>query len=137
MNKNYLFLGISAISLVLMGLVVFNPFTGNSRVNGAAAGDFYQRHPDWIWTTNRQNALIPTTRDAAFPDYFQRHPELAGIAANGSGASDYFERHPELIQSSKQGVDTSDYFLRHSELNASAADAPIDVTDYYFRHLSK
>jgi hypothetical protein len=113
MNKNHLFLGISVISLVLMGLVVSNPFLGNNHVSSGAASDFYQRHPDWIWTTNHQNAIVPMTGHAAYPDYFQRHPELSSLTALGQGASDYFERHPELIPAAKGDVNLTDFYFRH------------------------
>lgn len=113
MYKNRLLLGISAVSLLLMGLAVFNPFAASSRVSKVAASDFHQRHPDWIWTTNRENAVLPDTGEAAFPDYHQRHPELLSIEGLGDGASDYFERHPELSARSESSVDLTDYYFRH------------------------
>ncbi len=157
MNKNRLFLGISIVSLLMMGLVMFNPFTAKSAAKGADPSDFQQRHPDWIWTTNRQNSVIPITGGAAFPDYYERHPELSEMAVNGSGASDYFERHPELsnlaalgqgasdyferhpelVPAVKSNVDLTDYYFRHPELSLSAAQSSIDLTDYYFRHINQ
>jgi hypothetical protein len=115
MNKNHLFFGISAIALLLMGLAIFNPFKANTRVNREVASDFYQRHPDWIWKADPQNALIPVTGDSVFPDYFQRHPEQVDLAALGQGASDYFERHPELVQAPKSDLDLTDYYCRHPD----------------------
>jgi hypothetical protein len=133
MNKNHLFLGISVISLVLMSLAVFNPFVGNTHVSSGAASDFYQRHPDWIWKANPQNAILPVTGDAAFPDYSDRHPELSSLSNLGQGASDYAERHPELANLASLGQGASDYFERHPEL-IPAAKSSVDLTDYYFRH---
>jgi hypothetical protein len=137
MNKNRLYLGISIVSLLLMSLAVFNPFIGRSRVNKEAASDFYQRHPDWIWTANHQNVMIPVTGEAVFSDYFQRHPELSNLKGPGQGASDYAERHPELSAAAANPVDTTDYYFRHPELSVSAAQNSIDLTDYYFRHLQQ
>jgi hypothetical protein len=113
MYKNRLFLGISIVSLLLMGLVVFNPFSRHSRLDRQEANDFYQRHPDWIWTANNQKNVIPITGNEEFPDYFQRHPELSSLERLGQGVSDYFERHPELIPPTKNSVDTTDYYFRH------------------------
>ncbi len=113
MNKNRMFLGVAVLSLLIMGLAVFRPLGKSAHVNRDVASDFYQRHPDWIWTANRQNDLIPVTGDAAYTDYFQRHPELSNLAELGQGASDYFERHPELIPTQKSEVDLTDYYFRH------------------------
>ena len=116
MNKKLLLIVIGAVSLLLMGLAVFNPLSGSTSAHKEAASDFYQRHPDWIWTANRQNAIIPMTGEAAFPDYF--------------------ERHRELIPANTSNVDLTDYYFRHPELSASAAQGSIDLTDYYFRHIN-
>jgi len=134
MKKNQLFLAVTAVSLLLMGLVAFNPFRVISSVKKEAASDFYQRHPDWIWTVNNQNAVIPITGDAEYPDYYQRHPELSLPAKIESGYSAYFERHPELSALAGTSVDTSDYYLRHPELS-NTFDGNIDLADYYFRHI--
>jgi hypothetical protein len=113
MNRNRLFLGIAVVSLLLMGLAVFHPLGRSSYANREIASDFYERHPDWVWTVNKQNAVIPITGNEAYPDYFQRHPELSSLERLGQGASDYFERHPELIPTPKSEVDLTDYYFRH------------------------
>lgn len=111
MNKNQLFLAISVVSLLLMGVAVFNPFNGNSSSAIEAASDFHQRHPDWIWTVNRQNVSIPVTGEAAFPDYFQRHPELIASAAASKDMTDYYFRQQSFV---KNGLDLTDYYFRHN-----------------------
>jgi hypothetical protein len=135
MNKNRLFLAISVISLLVMGMAVFSPFSRKPSAATRDTGDFYQRHPDWTWTVNNQNAVVPITGEDAFPDYYQRHPELTIPAVIGSGASDYFQRHPELSAPAKSSVDTTDYFFRHPEL-ASISESNVDLTDYYLRHIN-
>jgi hypothetical protein len=81
--------------------------------------DFYQRHPDWVWAVNAQNALIPVTRASAFPDYFQRHPELSASPR---------------INSPILSLEGSDYFQRHPGLTIPSVEASVDMTDYFFRH---
>jgi hypothetical protein len=93
MYKTRLFLGISVVSLLLMGIAVFNPLLGNSSAESEAASDFHQRHPDWIWTVNHQNVVIPVTGEEAFPDYHQRHPELSARAESLIDLTDYYFRH--------------------------------------------
>ena len=57
------------------------------------ASDFYQRHPDWMWAINDQNAVLSVTGVAAFPDYYQRHPELRAATTKIVDLTDYFFRH--------------------------------------------
>jgi hypothetical protein len=135
MNKNRLFLAISAVSLLVMGMAVFSPFSRKSPATTRDTSDFYQRHPDWTWTVNQQNAVLPVTGEQAFPDYFQRHPELTVPSVIGIGASDYFQRHPVLIAPAEASVDTTDYYFRHPERSSTSA-SHVDLTDYYFRHIN-
>ena len=127
MFKSRFLLVLGIISLVLVSLAI-SSFRNNATLsNRDAASDFAQRHSNWSWS-----AVAPA---AAYSDYAQRHPELSNLSAQG--ASDYYERHPNRTSLAVQVPDTSDYFLRHPELNTSAAAVSIDLTDYYFRHLSK
>ena len=114
MNKNRWFLAISVVSLLVMGMAVFSPFSRKSPATTGESSDFYQRHPDWIWKVNDQSANIPVTGEQAFPDYFQRHPVL--------------------IAPAEASVDTTDFYFRHPELS-STSDGSVDLTDYYFRHI--
>ena len=57
------------------------------------------------------SSRYPSVSAAAYSDYFERHAELSNLAALGQGASDYAERHPEL--SAKVSLDLSDYYFRH------------------------
>jgi hypothetical protein len=129
MFKNRFLFVLGVISLLSVTMAVSYPRSTASQ----AASDFHQRHPNWTWTVNSQNAVIPVTGDSAFPDYAQRHPELSVSPIIGLGASDYFQRHSELITPSILGLGASDYFMRHPELTVPA-DASVDMTDYYFRH---
>ena len=76
MYKNRFILVLGLLSMLLAGMAVTQPHPLVSSATGQAASDFYQRHPDWTWEINDQDAVIPLTGDSAFPDYFQRHPEL-------------------------------------------------------------
>jgi hypothetical protein len=66
-----------------------------------AASDFYQRHPDWTWEINDQDAVIPLTGDSAFPDHFQRHPELNIPLERSIDTTDYFSRRIDKNTSSR------------------------------------
>lgn len=96
MFKSRFILVLAVLSLVLTTMAVSNPFSGASPAIDQGATDFYQRHPDWTWAINDQNAVIPVTGDSAFPDYHQRHPELSGPREISVDTTDYFFRHPEL-----------------------------------------
>ena len=133
MFKNRSLVVIGVISLLLVTMAVSSPRSNASLASDQGASDFYQRHPDWTWVVNPQNAVIPVTGASAFPDYFQRHPELSAPSILGLGASDYFQRHPELTVPSIFGLGASDYFMRHPELTVPSADVSVDMTDYYFR----
>jgi len=133
MFKNRFPLVLGVISLVLVSLAVSNFNFKALPARSEAASDFYQRHPDWIWTVNRQNAIIPITGEDTFPDYFQRHPELTTPAILGLGASDYFMRHPELVALAEDAMDMTDYYFRQRML--AGATNSVDLTDYYFRHI--
>ena len=113
MFKNRVLVVIGVISLLLVTMAVSLPFPNASLTTGQGASDFYQRHPDWTWTINPQNASIPVTSDLAFPDYYQRHLQLRTPAISGLTASDYFQRHPELIAPAEALVDMTDYYFRH------------------------
>jgi hypothetical protein len=132
MFKNRFLVVIGVISLLLVTMAVSTPRSNTSSSPDQDGSDFYQRHPDWTWAVNGQNAVIPVTGKSAFPDYAQRHPELSVSPIIGLGASDYFQRHSELITPSILGLGASDYFMRHPELTASA-EVSVDMTDYYFR----
>lgn len=119
MFKNRFLVVIGVISVLLVTMAVSNPRPSSSLPADLGASDFYQRHPDWTWVVNPQNALIPVTGAPAFPDYFQRHPELSAPSILGLGASDYFQRHPELMNPVEDSIDTTDYFFRHVDKNAS------------------
>ena len=127
MFKSRFLLVLGIVSFVLVSLAISSFRNNASLSNREAAGDFAQRHSNWSWS-----AVAPAP---AYSDYAQRHPELSNLAAQG--ASDYYERHPNQTNLAIQGPDTSDYALRHPELSASVAAVSIDLTDYYFRHLSK
>ena len=129
MFKNRFLLSLGIVSLVLVSLAISSFRNNASLSNRDAANDFAQRHSNWSWS-----AVAPA---AAYSDYSQRHPELSNLTALGQGASDYYERHANQKNPLVQERDNSDYFLRHPELSASAATVSIDLTDYYFRHLSK
>jgi len=120
MFANRFLVVIGVISLLLVTLAVSSPRSGTAPASDQGASDFYQRHPDWTWAVNDQNAVIPLTSASAFPDYFQRHPELSAPLILGVGASDYFQRHPELSASVERSVDTTDYFFRHLNQNTSS-----------------
>jgi hypothetical protein len=130
----YRFLAIGVLALLAVSMAVSNHYSRRSSINTTEASDFYQRHPDWTWTVDQQNAVIPVTGEQAFPDYFQRHPELTVPSVIGIGASDYFQRHPALIAPAAVSVDTTDYFFRHPELSGTSG-GNVDLTDYYFRHI--
>src|SRR6266508_4755405 len=132
MFKNRFFLVLGVISLLSVTMAISYPRSNASSTADQASSDFYQRHPDWTWAINDQNAVVPVTGESAFPDYAQRHPELSVSPILGLGASDYSQRHPELTVPSILGLDASDYFMRHPELIASA-EVSVDMTDYYFR----
>jgi len=133
MFQNRFLVVIGVISLLLVTMAVSTPRSNVLLSTDQGASDFYQRHPDWTWAVNSQNAVIPVTGKSAFPDYSQRHPELSVSPIIGLGASDYFQRHSELITPSILGLGASDYFMRHPEVTASA-EGSVDMTDYYFRH---
>jgi len=136
MFKNRFILVLGVLSLLLVTVAVSYPRSKASLAADQSGSDFYQRHPDWMWTVKDQNAVVPITGEAAFPDYYQRHPELTIPSVIGNGASDYFQRHPELSAPAKSSVDTTDYYFRHPELS-STSDNNVDLTDYYFRHINK
>lgn len=127
MFKNRFLVVIGVISLLLVTMALSNPRPSSSRPADLGASDFYQRHPDWTWVVNPQNALIPVTGAPAFPDYFQRHPELSAPSILGLGASDYFQRHPELMNPVEDSIDTTDYFFRHLDKNASSLAGPFGI----------
>lgn len=112
MYKNRFLLFLGAISILLITLAISKPLSKTSPMRLNENTDFYQRHPDWMWTIGGQEAVIPLTDNLAFPDYYQRHPELSRLADTTTDRSDYFLRHPELIKVNT-AVDLSDYFLRH------------------------
>jgi hypothetical protein len=129
-NRFLLVLGVISILSVIMAGSYARPIT--SLPADLAGSDFYQRHPNWTWVVNDQNAAIPVTSDSAFPDYHQRHPELSVSSIIGLGSSDYFQRHPELIAPSEGVVDLTDYYFRLSAVPPAANVN--DLTDYFFRH---
>src|SRR5215211_7117504 len=112
MFKNRFLLVLGVVSLLLVTMAVSNPAADERE----GASDFHQRHPDWTWTVNQQNAIIPVTGDSVFPDYFQRHPELTIPMESSLDTTDYFFRHPELRPSTAKSIDLTDYFFRHPEL---------------------
>jgi hypothetical protein len=132
MFKNRFLVVIGVISLLLVTMAVSTPRSHVLLGTDPGASDFYQRHPDWTWAINAQNAVIPVTGELAFPDYYQRHLELSAQAVLGLGASDYFQRHPELVAPAAASVDLTDYYFRQQVL--FPAGKTIDLTDYYFRH---
>ena len=132
MFKNRFLLVLGVISLLSVTMAVSYPRANASSTADQAATDFYQRHRDWTWAINDQNASIPVTGESAFPDYYQRHRELSVSPIIGLGASDYFQRHPELIAPAEASVDMTDYYFRH--LASQPASRNIDLTDYFFRH---
>jgi len=99
MYTNRFILVLGLLSMLLVGMAVTQSRSLVSSATGQAASDFYQRHLDWTWELDDQEAVIPLTGDSAFPDYFQRHPEL-NISVQRS-------------------IDTTDYFFRHVDKNAS------------------
>jgi len=109
MFKSRFLLVLGITSLVLVSLAISSFRSHASLSNREAASDFAQRHLNWTWS-----AAVPA---GAYSDYYERHPELNGLSSLGQAASDYAQRHPEL--------------------SALAAPVSIDLTDYYFRHLSK
>src|SRR5215213_3846431 len=131
MFKNRFLLVLGVISLLSVTMAISQPHLDVSQ----AGTDFYQRHPDWTWAINNQDAIIPLTGDLAFPDYSQRHPELSVPAVLGLTASDYFQRHPELTAPAEASVDMTDYYFRQAALKSAAQI--VDLTDYFFRHPSK
>ena len=112
MYNNRFILVLGVLSLLLVTLAVSKPFSKAppERINEAA--DFHQRHPEWIWTSNDQNAVIPVTGNAAFPDYYQRHPELSVSVEFSTDTTDYFFRQAALLKS-RQMIDLTDYYFRH------------------------
>jgi hypothetical protein len=117
MFKNRFLLAVGVISLLLVTMAVVYPQSSASLTADQTDSDFYQRHPDWTWAVNDQNASIPVTGDAAFPDYYQRHRELSAPAEISADTTDYFFRHPELLIS-RQSIDLTDYYFRHPKLRA-------------------
>lgn len=113
MFKNRILLVLGIVSLLLVSMVVSSFRSAASTSTTEAASDFHQRHPDWTWSANRQNAIIPMTGDAAFPDFHQRHPELSAPAGTSIDLTDYYFRHPELSGASNTNVDLTDYYFRH------------------------
>jgi len=107
MFKNRFLVVIGVISLLLVTMALSNPRPSSSRPADLGASDFYQRHPDWTWVVNPQNAVIPVTGASAFPDYFQRHPELMNPV--------------------EDSIDTTDYFFRHLDKNASSLAGPFGI----------
>lgn len=95
MYKNRFILVLGLLSMLLAGMAVTQSRSLASSATGQAASDFYQRHPEWTWETNHQDAVIPLTGDSAFPDYFQRHPELNIPVERPIDLTDYFFRHPD------------------------------------------
>jgi hypothetical protein len=132
MFKNRFLLVLGVISLLSVTMAVAYPQSNASLAADQTDSDFYQRHPDWTWAVNDQNASMPVTGDSAFPDYYQRHLELSAPAVLGLGASDYFQRHPELVAPAEASFDLTDYYFRQQVL--FPAGKTIDLTDYYFRH---
>lgn len=118
MFKNRFLLILGVISLLSVTMAVAYPGSNTSLTMDQTDSDFYQRHPDWTWAVNDQNASSPVTGDSAFPDYYQRHRELSLSAVSGLGASDYFQRHPELTAPAEASVDLTDYYFRHPELTS-------------------
>ena len=124
MFKNRFLLVLGVISLLSVTMAISYPRSNSSSTADQAASDFYQRHPDWTWAINDQNAVIPLTGDSAFPDYYQRHPELSVPVEISVDTTDYYFRHPELSASVKS-VDLTDYFFRHRELSAAGVTMPL------------
>jgi len=116
------------VSLLLVNMAVSQPRSNTSQT----ASDFHQRHPDWTWTINHKNTVIPVTGDSTFPDYYQRHPELSVPTVLGLTASDYFIRHSELVIPAEVAIDMTDYYFRQTVLLSSSK--MLDLTDYFFRH---
>src|SRR5215212_989687 len=141
-NSNLFLIGALAIVVIVLLTIAIAPaisapqpaFAPVPRLSEAGS-DFHERHPDWTWAINNQDAIIPLTGDLAFPDYYQRHPELSVPAVLGLTASDYFQRHPELTAPAEASVDMTDYYFRQAALQSSLTN--IDLTDYFFRHPSK
>jgi hypothetical protein len=107
MYKSRFILVLGLLSLLLVGMAVRQSQLLVSSLPGQTASDFYQRHPDWTWVVEDQNASTPITGDSAFPDYFQRHPELR--------------------RSVNRSIDTTDYFFRHLAKDASPLVVPISA----------
>jgi hypothetical protein len=120
MNTNRILLVLGAISMLLVTMAVSNPRANTSIATDQTASDFYQRHPEWTWSSREESS-----------DYFQRHPELR-MPGTGIDLTDYANRHPELSASANQPLAASDYFMRHPELTISV-EASADLTDYFFR----
>jgi len=99
MYTNRFILVLGLLSLLLVGMAVTQSRSLVSSATGQAAIDFYQRHPDWTWEIDDQDAVIPLTGDSAIPDYFQQYPEL--------------------IVPVEHSIDTTDYFFRHFDTNAT------------------
>jgi hypothetical protein len=93
MYNNRFILVVGVLSLLLVTIAVSKPFSKAAPQKINEASDFYQRHPESIWTSNDQNAVIPVTGNAAFPDYYQRHPELSASVETSIDTTDYFFRH--------------------------------------------
>jgi len=128
MFKNRFLLVLGLISLLSVTLAVSSARPNAPRPVDQGASDFYQRHPDWVWTARNGN----TEGSSAPSDYFQRHPELTVPSILGLDASDYFMRHPELSASANVSVDMTDYYFRHAASQPPSRN--IDLTDYFFRH---
>src|SRR5262245_21597950 len=128
MFKNRFLLVLGVVSLLSVTMAVSYARPNAPLASDQSGSDFYQRHPDWIWTINDQNVVIPVSGDSAFPDYYQRHLELRTLGNPGLTASDYFMRHPELIAPAAPTFDMTDYYFRQAAIKASAKT--IDLTDY-------
>jgi len=118
MLKNRFILVLGVVSLLLVTMAISNPISNAPFAADEGASDFYQRHPDWTWTSNDSSALIPVTGNSAFPDYYQRHPELSAPIESSIDTTDYLFRHPEWRASPTKTIDLTDYFFRHPELRS-------------------
>jgi hypothetical protein len=111
MYNNRFILLLSVLSLLLVTLAISKPFSKASLERINEATDFHQRHPEWIWISTDQNAVIPATGASDFPDYYQRHPELSVPLELSTDTTDYFFRHATVLKPT-QMIDLTDYYFR-------------------------
>ena len=113
MFKNRFILVLGVLSLLLVTVAVSYPHSNAFFAADQGGSDFYQRHPEWNWTIDDENSVVPVTGESAFPDYYQRHPELSAPVTITIDTTDYFFRHPQSLASTMKSIDLTDYFFRH------------------------